>query len=255
MAKQPYIPLYIGDWEQDTNCLSLQAEAAWLKIIFKMFKDKKSGVYKTTTKSLQNLWKCDTKDVQNILSELSENNICGLEIGDIIIFYNRRMVKEAEISQIRSKAVQTRYKTTTKHLHPLEYDNEYIIKVFKELENRTNTTIGETEKTNYMFLIVEMVKIFIDENPDYFFEKETDYHACLQIAYNIASMKKWMKAEVSNGKIKETLESWKTIVSFVIKDDWFKSRSLSDLSTTKEWQRLVQKMNGQKKVTEKKFVN
>ena len=114
MAKIPYIPLYIGDWEQDTNCLSLQAEAAWLKIIFKMHKDDKSGIYKTSTKSLQNLWKTDTNGVQEILNELIENNVCGLEIGETIIFSNRRMIREREISEIRSKSVQKRYKTPTK---------------------------------------------------------------------------------------------------------------------------------------------
>ena len=135
--KQPYIPLYIGDWEQDTNCLSLQAEAAWLKIIFKMWKNGKSGKYKTSTNSLQNLWKTDTKGVQNIIFELTLNDVCNfgnhIENGEktpedhnIIVFINRRMVKEAEISEIRTKAVQNRYKTdtndTTNTLHPLDND-------------------------------------------------------------------------------------------------------------------------------------
>jgi len=124
MAKVPYIPIYIGDWEQDTNCLSLQAEAAWLKIIFKMHKDDKSGIYKTSTKSLQNLWKTDTKGVQEILSELIENNVCGLETGEQIIFTNRRMLREREISEVRSKSVQNRYKPSTKPLQNTDIDND-----------------------------------------------------------------------------------------------------------------------------------
>ncbi|MEI8111138.1 MAG: hypothetical protein WCH59_09130 [Chitinophagia bacterium] len=102
-----------------------------------MFKNGKSGVYKTSTKSLQNLWKTDTNGVQNILSELAENTICELEIGENIVFTNRRMVREAEISEKRTKAVQTRYKTSTnqptKTLQTPEYENEY--------ENETENVI------------------------------------------------------------------------------------------------------------------
>ena len=158
MAKVPYIPLYIGDWEQDTNCLSLQAEAAWLKIIFKMFTNGKNGVYKTSTKSLQNLWKTDTNGVQNILSELAENNICELKIEETIVFGNRRMVREAEISEKRTKAVQNRYKTSTntptKSLQNPEYENEYVIENENEIkgvqgdfsEELTAIEIGATKE-------------------------------------------------------------------------------------------------------------
>lgn len=140
--KQPYIPLYIGDWEQDTNCLSLQAEAAWLKIIFKMWKNGRSGRYKSSTNSLQNLWKTDTKGVQNIIHELSLNEVCNFEKErenegkdhagcEIYIFINRRMVKEAEISEIRTNAVQNRYKDDykddTNTLHPLDSDNDNTV--------------------------------------------------------------------------------------------------------------------------------
>jgi len=136
--KQPYIPLYIGDWEQDTNCLSLQAEAAWLKIIFKMWKNGRSGRYKTSTNALQNLWKTDTKGVQNIINELGLNEVCNFEKDaenegkytaghEIFIFINRRMVKEAEISEKRSNAVQTRYKDDTNTLLPLDSDNDNTV--------------------------------------------------------------------------------------------------------------------------------
>jgi uncharacterized protein YdaU (DUF1376 family) len=154
MAKIPYIPLYIGDWEQDTNCLSLQAEAAWLKIIFKMFKNDKNGTYKTSTKSLQNLWKTDTNGVQNILDELSENEICGIEIGEHIIFTNRRMVREAEISEKRTKAVQTRYKTPTKPLQNTEYD----------IDNESENDITNIEiKQAIEFLKITENRNFTDE--------------------------------------------------------------------------------------------
>jgi hypothetical protein len=138
VKKQPYIPLYIGDWEQDCNSLSLQAEAAWLKIIFKMWKNGKTGRFKTSTNALQNLWKTDTKGVQNIIYELNLNEVCDFDPplenngktpdgSELLIFVNRRMAKEAKISGIRSDAVQNRYKDDTNTLHPLDSDTDNTV--------------------------------------------------------------------------------------------------------------------------------
>lgn len=115
-GNQPYIPLYIGDWEQDTNMLSLEAEGGWLKIIFKMFKDKeKKGVYKISTKALQNLWRKSAEETKEIIQELSDADICIIEHKDgKYVFKNRRMMRQREISNIRSNAVQNRYKAVTK---------------------------------------------------------------------------------------------------------------------------------------------
>lgn len=111
-GKQPYIPLYIGDWEQDTNMISLEAEGGWLKIVFKMFKDRdKTGVYKISTKALQNLWRKSGQEIKEIISELKENDVCIIEEKDsVYTFKNRRMMRQKHISTVRSDAVQTRYK-------------------------------------------------------------------------------------------------------------------------------------------------
>jgi len=110
-GKQPYIPLYIGDWENDTNMLSLEAEAGWLKIIFKMFQNGKTGVYKISTKALQNLWRKSQEESIEIVKELLDANVCIIEDkGKEYVFKNRRMMRQNEISEIRSKAVQNRYK-------------------------------------------------------------------------------------------------------------------------------------------------
>lgn len=109
-GKQPYIPLYIGDWEQDTNMLSLEAEAGWLKIIFKMFKNGKTGVYTISTKALQNLWRKNDNEIKDIIIELKDASVCIIELQENnYTFKNRRMMREKEISNIRSNAVQTRY--------------------------------------------------------------------------------------------------------------------------------------------------
>lgn len=180
MGKVPYIPLYIGDWEQDTNCLSLEAEAAWLKIIFKMFKNEKSGIYKTSTKALQNLWKCSDFVMQNLIQELRDNNICGLEeTGGYVVFTNRRMVREVEISKKRTKAVQNRYKrstnTPTKDLQNPEYENEYDIEVDNENEYENS------DSANSNFFIPQCCQIWYDHFPNYSKDKKKDFTAMLSI--------------------------------------------------------------------------
>lgn len=139
--KQPYIPLYIGDWEQDTNLLSLEAEGAWLKIVFKMFKGDKSGVYKISTNALKNLWRKNTQQVNEIIKELKDAETCTIKLLEgYIEFGNRRMINEKNISKIRSTSVQNRYKTSTNNLHPLEYeydnedDNEIVNAIRNELK-------------------------------------------------------------------------------------------------------------------------
>ena len=110
---------------------------------------------------------------------------------------------------------------------------------FKNLDNN--------QKQSAMYIVQEMVKVYQRKNPDYFFDKETDYHACLQIVYKIAQMKKWGKMEALEGKMKECLSSWDKITDFIVNDKWLITRSLSDISTVKEWQRLVNGMNAEKK--------
>ncbi len=110
-GNQPYIPLYIGDWEKDTNMLSLEAEGGWLKIIFKMFTNGSTGVYKISTKALQNLWRKSSDETKEIIQELLDGDVCIIDLYDGgYVFKNRRMMKQKRISEIRSDAVNVRYK-------------------------------------------------------------------------------------------------------------------------------------------------
>lgn len=107
----PYIPLYIGDWEKDTNMLSLEAEGGWMKIIFKMWSNGKTGIYKISTKALQNLWKKSNAETLEIIQELKDGKVCDIEqVENDFVFKNRRMIKQHYISQVRSNAAQKRYK-------------------------------------------------------------------------------------------------------------------------------------------------
>lgn len=248
-GKQPYIPLYIGDWERDTNMLSLEAEGGWLKIIFKMFGEKMAarqstnglqneknglqGVYKISTKALQNLWRKNVEEVEEIISELKDANICELECyNGIYTFGNRRMIKEGKLSVTRSKAVQNRYKDDTSIVQPSEYEYEYSI-------NNTNNT---GNKKSLSMIVPAMIKIWVSKKKDYLPDKEMDSHACLQIAYRIAELEKFSKYEVIDGKEKEVLEEWNKISDFILSDSWFRKLTLDSISTPKMWQKVINAM-------------
>lgn len=106
----------------------------------------------------------------------------------------------------------------------------------KEMEEDKEMDFGKSEN----LLAPQMVKIFKDQYPSYPSDKNNDFPACVQIAGKIAKSNGWMKAEITNGKLKDTLEFWKEIVLFSKTDNWFSTRSISDFN--KEYQRLIQKI-------------
>lgn len=167
----PNIPIYIGDWERDCNVLSLQAEMAWMKIIFKMHLAGKQSNYKVSAKGLQRLWKSDANEVKEIMQELLFEDICEIsEIPGGFIFTCRRLKKENEISEVRSKVAKDRWNKEKKDAKPKQkkskrvqntdndidndYDNEDVIKNENENEIKTREEIvlpfeTETFKTQW----------------------------------------------------------------------------------------------------------
>jgi uncharacterized phage protein (TIGR02220 family) len=141
MAKIPYIPLYIGDWEQDTNCISPLAEFALLKLTFKLFKSEKRGEFVTNLSTLSILFKSDLDKTKEIFNELYENNILNFEFieNDKIRIISRRMIREANLSETRSisgknggrgnkaKVKQNESKIKAKVKQIPEYDNDINI--------------------------------------------------------------------------------------------------------------------------------
>jgi hypothetical protein len=86
MRKSLSIPLDIGEWEQDTNCLSTKAVGAWLKIVFKCWKHK--GIFITNVDSVCRLWKVDRLEYASIVHELKSNDLGNIEerVDDSVVF-------------------------------------------------------------------------------------------------------------------------------------------------------------------------
>lgn len=111
----PHIPIYIGDWERDCNVLSLESEAAWMRIVFKLWTKGKQNTIKMPAKSLQNLWRCGEEKMQDILNDLTYNEICEITHQQgFVEFTCRRFVKENHLSEIRSNAAKSKNKVETK---------------------------------------------------------------------------------------------------------------------------------------------
>lgn len=158
MAKKnlPNIPLYIGDWLKDCNGLSMQAQGAWLQIVFKLWTNGKQNSCKMRAKALQNLWKCGKTEMLEILLELKEQDICPIAeiIEDGVVYYeitSRRFVKENSLSEIRSEAAKsskTKAKTKQNKSKPInkkEQNTDIDIDIDND-NDYDNESVNENKK-------------------------------------------------------------------------------------------------------------
>jgi uncharacterized protein YdaU (DUF1376 family) len=252
MAKNPIFPLYYNDLLGSTKTWTDEEFGAYVRLLIEQWDNGFiPNPYQNATKMLPNDIPPDFQRLTRIATSVERNwellskkftqTTDGLQnekLEEIRCLKRKHAEKQKENVL---KRYQTSTKPSTKNL-PLEDENEieYILCRIREID-KEGTVTAELEK-HFLMLILKMMEVFRKANPDYFFHKETDYGACLQIAYHIATMKKWTKESVVNGKMTDCLDSWQTIVEFVKEDKWFSSRSLSDLASIKEWQRLVQQM-------------
>jgi hypothetical protein len=149
--KQPYIPLYTGDYIKDTRTLSLEAKGAWSDLILFMWVNESKGVLEGTNEDFARMVGTSEQNFVDVLKELCRKKICDVSgpTDGVFKIICRRLVREAEISSKRSEAVQTRYKTstndTTKTLQKSDNDidngndigNEFVLNYKKEFENET----------------------------------------------------------------------------------------------------------------------
>lgn len=171
MARLPYIPMYLSDWERDANLLSAAAEFALLKLTFKLFDAEEKGVFKAKIETLSRLFKCDTATALSSVNELciltNTLEISLLDDGFYLI-KSRRMLKESAISEKRAQAGQIggrakkgagkkqnkskseakpkqTHNKTLKYENESEYENE--VEIVNEAEAKKN---ARGEKLNMM---------------------------------------------------------------------------------------------------------
>lgn len=106
MPKQPYIPLYTGDYLKDTRRLPLEVRGAWVDIMIFMWESKEKGTISGTMDEFALMLGCSFKKANSIISTLHEKGICDYMVlanGQIKLIC-RRIVRDVALSEKRKRA-------------------------------------------------------------------------------------------------------------------------------------------------------
>lgn len=248
MGKQPYIPFYCGDYIKDTRKLPLAVRGAWMDLLLFMWDEEVKGEITDTIEGFATMLSCTKEEAEFALNLLMQKKVCSYEkmLDGRLKIISRRMKKDSDISSKRSKSGKKGFEARAKneqnknfasdlHNTKLQQIPEYGYDIENEDENKKGGT-GER-----LLLCPEMVKIFKESYPSYADDQDRDFPACANIAYKIAKVRQWTKHSVTNGKLPDVLQEWRSIVVFSKSDSWYSTRAISDFD--KEFQRLTQKKN------------
>lgn len=217
MAKDPAFLFYPGDYLRDTQCLSEKVQVSYDRIM---------------CEHMRNI--CISQEQLNFFTKrlnLEEKQELAMVLTKVEGGYQIDWVVESICKRRKYSKSRSDNRKGKKANISLSYDPHM------EIENVNLYKVS---------ICPEMVKIFKVSYPKYPANKDTDYPACLQIAYKIAETKEWAKDSVLNGRMGDVLNIWRFMVEFSATDDWFKTRAISDFN--KEFQRLVQKITNKKEV-------
>lgn len=199
MSKLPYIPIYIGDWEQDTNTISLESEGALLKLTFKLWKSNEKGLLHISLQQLSFLLKKSEEISLKIAKELKENNVLNVEFleQNLIKFESRRMIKEAHLSKVRSKSgSEGGKKNQSKNEAKLKQNPEY------DIENEIDIILKNKS--------VEFQKVWA-EWLDYRIEIKKPYKS-LKSVFNQLKILNQVSDQTASGMIRQSItNSWQGI--------------------------------------------
>jgi len=221
MAKDPAFLFYPNDWLGGTMGLTFEEKGCYIELLMMQFNKGK-------------FTKAQAKHVLGICFDVAWANLEQKFRTDGTYFWNARLQMEQDKRIRFSESRRNNAKSPKKEE---AYPNTSAEHMHKHMEN-------ENIIDYKVSICPEMVKIFKVSYPKYPANEDTDFPACLQIAYKIAATKEWTKESALNGKMPEVLKIWKFMVEFSMTDDWYSTRSISDFN--KEFQRLVQKITNRK---------
>jgi uncharacterized protein YdaU (DUF1376 family) len=159
MGRQPYMPLYVGDYIKDTRVLPLNVRGAWVDLILFMWDNPVRGEFIGTIDEVARLIGCGIDEARFALDLLKQKGTADIDLlttGEYKIV-SRRMKRDAQISKIRSEAGKNgveakkdkgfaQAKGQAKQKQNTEYDNEYEsdtgIKIKKESLSKKEITDG-----------------------------------------------------------------------------------------------------------------
>lgn len=110
-------------------------------------------------------------------------------------------------------------------------------------KNNPDSSNAKTKKTEDM-IVLEMMKVWKATNPEYVYHKNTDYSACLKIAYLIAEFEEIDRSEIvkrfETANLKEIviMQKWEEIVTYVSQSDFYKTFSIDGIAVEKNMQKI-----------------
>lgn len=174
MAKQPYLPLYTGDYFKDTRKLPLSVRGAWIDLMIFMWDSPRRGVIIHTMVEYAQMMSCTFDEANFVIGVLQDKEICDFEIAEKnqIKLICRRMVRDAALSKKRSRAGKKGMNS--------RYSEEEVC--YNKTPNKTVTTsdnVIDTDNATELKLKEAFDEIYLDQEPmkwqhlDFFFELET----------------------------------------------------------------------------------
>jgi len=135
MAKQPYIPFYVGDYIKDTRKIPLAARGAWMDLLLFMWNEPVKGEITGTIEEFAGMLSCSMKDCEFALGLLIEKKVCDHEKlpGEKIKIISRRMKKDIDISAKRSKSGKNGQLAKSKNKQKLEFATNLPIAKHKQI--------------------------------------------------------------------------------------------------------------------------
>jgi hypothetical protein len=155
MSKQPYIPLYTGDYLKATRRLPLEVRGAWVDILIYMWENRERGTITGTIDEFASMLSCNIEQASFVIGLLQQKDVCDYELlkGGLIKLISRRMVREAEISEKRAgagkKGMESRYseicnnKTPNKTVTNSDIDNDIVIDTDNGIELKLKESLNE----------------------------------------------------------------------------------------------------------------
>lgn len=152
MGRQPYMPLYVGDYIKDTRILPLNVRGFWLDLILFMWDNPVRGEIIGTIEEVARMIGCDVQEARfalNLLQQKKTADIVLLASGEFHIV-SRRMKRDAEISQIRSevgkngvKAKNEKKFASAKQQAKVKQNTEYDNEVENDIELKIKESFDE----------------------------------------------------------------------------------------------------------------
>ncbi len=180
LRENPYIPLYVQDYltDEKLSCCSLSTQGVYIRIMCCLHKSETYGgiLFKQIPKQnfsseqyfsfiLSKQTGVEMDEMQNAIEELLFYKVLKIEQRDGVDFlYQKRMVRDFEISQLRKtagkkggkKSILSKQNNKQTHKQNPEYENEYEYNIENEYKDKEKGVTGEKTKADEVEVLDEL---------------------------------------------------------------------------------------------------